>query len=62
MIKIWWFLKCIFRFGSVYDGSICWFSDEFWDVHDYPKDKGGDGVPDHFKAYWCKHCNKKFFI
>ncbi len=64
MIKVWWFIKCLFGFGSVKDGSICWF-DSFTDicsVHDYQKEKGGDDVPSHFYTYECHKCGKKFEI
>lgn len=33
--KSWWYIKCSFGFGSVYDGSICWFSKNFHEAHDY---------------------------
>jgi hypothetical protein len=65
MIKIWWFIKCLFGFGSVEDGSICWFSSGvpwLFDVHDYPKDKGGDDIPCCFHEYECHKCGKKFGI
>jgi len=64
MIKIWWFIKCFAGFGSVEDGSICWF-DSVTKVlcsHDYPEDKGGDGFPDCWKEYTCHKCGKKFGI
>lgn len=61
-IKIWWFIKCFFGFGSVVDGSICWFSKQFWDIHDYPTKKGGNGFPLHFYKYKCTECNKEFEI
>lgn len=41
---------------------ICWFSFHFWDVHDYPIEFGGDGVPTHFHDYKCYNCGKKFTI
>ena len=41
---------------------ICWFSKRFWDVHDYPVNKGGDGAPNHFHEYECHNCGKKFTI
>jgi len=56
------FLKCLFGFGSVEDGSICWFSKKFFDVHDYHKWKGGDGTPSHFYQYTCWKCGKRFSI
>lgn len=62
MIKIFWFLKCVFGYGSVNDGSICWFSDVFFDVHDYHTHRGGDGCPSHFYKYSCHKCGKNFEI
>ncbi len=62
LIKLCWFLKVLFGFGSVRDGSICWFSREFLDVHDYPVKKGGDGYPSHFYYYTCWRCGNKFMI
>lgn len=60
--KIWWFVKVCFGFGSVDDGSICWFSRNFWDLHDYLTDTGGDGEPTHFYTYTCRGCGKPFSI
>jgi hypothetical protein len=40
----------------------CWFSARFWDVHDYWKWAGGDGVPAHFYEYRCHGCGKRFTI
>jgi hypothetical protein len=40
----------------------CWFSRRFWDIHDYQKEKGGDGVPSHFKTYKCWNCDQEFEI
>lgn len=60
--KIWWFLKCLTGFGTVDDGSICWFSKKFWDVHDYHISKGGTGHPAHFHMYRCSKCHKDFQI
>ncbi|PRY29794.1 hypothetical protein CLV58_12556 [Spirosoma oryzae] len=59
---IWWTIKCLLGLGSIRDGSICWFSRTFFDVHDYPLDKGGSGYPDHFFSHQCPSCNKSFFI
>jgi len=42
--------------------EICAFSARFWDIHDYPKDKGGHGDPWHFYTYTCWNCGKKFEI
>lgn len=62
MKYIWWFIKCALGFGSVEDGSICWFSKKFYNVHDYWTSKGGDGDPDHFFVYTCHECGSKFKI
>ncbi len=62
MKRILRFIKCLFGFGSIKDGSLCWFSETHWDIHDYPKDKGGDGTPSHFHLYTCPNCNKIFNI
>lgn len=32
------------------------------DFHDYPKNKGGDGIPSHFYKYKCWNCGKVFEI
>ena len=59
---LWWIIKCFTGFGNVEDGSICWFSKKFYDVHDYPIHKGGSGVPDHNYNYQCRECGKEFRI
>lgn len=41
---------------------ICWFSSKYFDIHDYPKELGGDGCPTHFYTYNCYNCNRKFSI
>lgn len=56
------FLKCLFGFGSIEDGSICRFSKRWFGVHDYPVHKGGDGYPKHFYEYVCPKCGKAFGI
>lgn len=43
-------------------GFRCWFSKKFWDIHDYPKRKGGDGEPRHFYTYTCWNCGHKYSI
>lgn len=58
----WWIIKVLLRLGSIADGSTCWFSRKLWDVHDYPKHKGGDGIPTHFFTYKCSKCGKQFSI
>lgn len=60
--KIYWYIKCSFGFGSVNDGSICWFSRKYYDVHDYPIHKGGDDYPTHFIKYTCHKCGEDFGI
>lgn len=62
MVKLYWLIKCFFGFGSIKDGSTCWFSKKFFDVHDYIKTKGGDGIPTHFYKYTCPKCKTKFSI
>ena len=59
---IWWSIKCFVGFGSIEDGSICWFSKRFFDVHDYHIHKGGDGYPVHFYEYKCPVCDKLFYV
>lgn len=41
---------------------ICWFSQRFFDIHDYPARKGGDGIPTHWHKYRCWNCKKEFTI
>jgi hypothetical protein len=47
---------------SIANGSTCEFSRRHFDVHDYHKDKGGDGYPSHFYTYKCPKCGKEFEI
>jgi len=54
------FLKCLIGMGNLSD--ICWFSANFYDIHDYHKNKGGDGIPTHFYKYNCHSCKKEFRI
>lgn len=42
--------------------NVCWFSKSFWNVHDYPIEFGGDGIPSHFYIYKCSNCKKEFGI
>lgn len=49
------------RFGARMNFT-CWFSRHFWDIHDYPVRKGGDGIPSHFYTYKCWNCGKEFGI
>lgn len=60
MKKLFWFIKCFFMLGSIKDGSICWFSKHFWNVHDYPKHKGGNGLPFVDSDFICPNCQKPF--
>ena len=62
MKKVIWFIKLMFGLGSISNGSICWFSNRFYDVHDYHTTKGGDGIPSHFYKYTCPNCDVKFWI
>ncbi len=48
--------------GVVNLKDVCWFSDRYFDIHDYPEAKGGDGTPSHFYKYTCRDCSKKFSI
>lgn len=32
------------------------------DLHDYKREAGGDGSPDHFREYSCWQCGKAFTI
>lgn len=41
---------------------VCWFSYWFWDIHDYKKHAGGDGIPTHWHEYTCWNCGQKFEI
>lgn len=41
---------------------ICWFSRRFFDIHDYPRWAGGDGIPTHWHIYKCWNCAKEFKI
>jgi hypothetical protein len=60
-MKIIKFFICIFWPFPPIDW-ICWFSKYFWDIHDYYRHRGGDGVPMHFVKYKCWNCNKEFTI
>ena len=62
MNKFIWFIEGVLGFGNIKDGGVCWFSNKFWDVHDYHLSKGGDGTPSHFHEYTCPNCKKKFGI
>lgn len=60
--RVFWWIRMFCDCGSVNDGSVCEFSRKYFDVHDYPIDKGGDGIPSHFHVYTCQHCGKSFSI
>lgn len=60
--KIFLFIKCLFGYGKIEEGSICWFSRNFFDIHDYQINAGGDGMPSHFHKYKCHKCGKEFTI
>jgi hypothetical protein len=36
----------------------CWFSKYFWDIH--TEKDAISNIPDHFKEYKCKKCNKSY--
>lgn len=56
------FIKGLFGFHCVEEGTTCLFSKKFWDVHDYYKVLGGDGVPKSMYTYKCWGCGKEFEI
>ncbi len=56
------FLLCILGFGTIEDSGICWFSKNFYDVHDYKLSQGGTGVPSHMYEYMCPKCRHLFSI
>ena len=60
--RLWWIIKGYLGFSSIKDNSTCWFSYYYFDVHDYKKNKGGDGYPSHFFVYTCSRCRGKFYI
>lgn len=47
---------------TIHKGELCEFSKRFWDIHDYPLNKGGTGTPDHYITYTCPFCKKEFKI
>lgn len=55
---VWFYLG----FGTVHNGAVCAFSAEYYDRHDYPVSKGGDGTPSHFYTYNCWQCGAEFTI
>ena len=67
MVNIKLFLRVFFGvyfpfFGYPKIEDICEFSGKFWDLHDYPEYRGGDGHVAHFCVYICHCCGKKFQI
>ena len=50
------------KFGLAAIPDICLASKGSIDYHDYPKDKGGDGIASHFYTYTCWKCGKRFTI
>lgn len=62
MRKIKLFIRAVTGLHSIEDGTTCEISEKLWNVHDYKKTKGGDGVPSHFYDYTCPNCGKKFTI
>jgi hypothetical protein len=46
--------------SSIWRGSTCWFSKWFWDIHDYPVNKGGNGSPLVDTTHTCPRCGKVF--
>ena len=56
------FIKGLFGFHCVEEGSTCLFSNRFWDIHDYFVVLGGDGEAKHFHTYRCWKCRKEFTI
>lgn len=55
-------LKYVLGKLTIHKGELCEFSKRFFDIHDYPLSKGGDGVSNHFKTYECPYCKKEFTI
>ena len=60
MKRFFWFLLCVIGLGR--GPMVCWFSERYFDIHDYKKHKGGDGTPSHFYTYICQWCGKRFEI
>ena len=60
--RIWWTIKGIFGFHTIGDGSTCWFSLRFWDVHSWQKEKGGTGDCNSFRYYECEKCKSGYVI
>ncbi len=60
MRYLWWTILCALGLGGT--PAVCWFSLRFFNVHDYPARKGGDGQPTHFYTYHCTRCGSDFII
>lgn len=59
-LKLW--TKYLLGKLTIHKGELCEFSKRYFDIHDYPLSKGGDGIPDHFIIYTCPYCKKDFKI
>lgn len=59
--RSWLFLRGIFN-PWIRVPDVCVFSALWWDIHDYPVSKGGDGMPSHFYQYTCWKCHHLFTI
>lgn len=60
-MNLWIIIKTILGYGTI--PHICLFHQKYkLDFHDYPIDKGGDGIPSHFYTYKCSYCGKEFTI
>lgn len=56
------YLRALFNIHNIHNGTTCEISERLWEVHDYPKHKGGDGTPTHWHEYKCPKCGKVFEI
>ena len=56
------FIFCFFGVHNIHDGSTCWFSKKFWDIHNYTNDKGGNGRKSVFNFYTCPNCRTVFTL
>ena len=60
MRLLWFWLRG--HLGLLTGADVCDFSAHYRDVHDYPVNKGGDGIPCHFYTYKCWRCGKRFTL